>query len=111
METSFNNTGTTGTSNKRGSSNPSQASGSVSSSSTSTASNPAQNLGEKVSGQVGDIVNKVKGIDVQEQMDMIKDQYDEVYEASVSAIRANPIAYVAGAAAVGFIAGALWNRK
>jgi len=57
------------------------------------------------------LVNRVKNMDYDAQMKMIRDKASVAYDASAGVIKQNPILYVCGAAAVGFFAGMLFYRK
>ena len=77
----------------------------------SSGSSSTSYAGEKLSSQVGEAINKVKNVDMNEQMEAIRSKYDELYSKSYDTIRRNPMMAVGGAAFVGFLLGVFFCRK
>ena len=111
METSFNNTNTSGNPSRKNTAAPISGSSTVSPGSSQKNSDMKKMSGDQVMSQVNTIVDRVKNIDYQKQLSTIRDQYDVAYDASSSAIRTNPVTYVLGAAILGFFVGSIWNRR
>lgn len=85
METSFNNTNTSGNPSRKHTADPISGSSSVSPGSSpanSDMKNDMKMSGDKVMNQVNTIVDRVKNIDYQKQLDTIRDRYDVAYDAS-----------------------------
>lgn len=66
---------------------------------------------ERTGSQVGDVLNKVKNVDMEEQMQALRSKYNEVYDASANVVRRNPMLAIGGAVAFGFILGAVMGRR
>lgn len=117
MESTFNNTPhssntSSGSSSKRntGASASSYSAGS-SVGSTGSVGSSVSSSADKVSNVADNFVDKVKNIDVQEQISMLKDKAAPAYDYSVDYVKQNPMLAVGGAALVGFFAGMLFCRK
>src|SRR6476620_6972447 len=120
MESTFNNT--PHSSNTSSNNSPKRNSGASSSSfssgssvgSTSTGSSVGSSVSQsadKLSAKADTLVDKVKNIDVQEQISMLKDKAAPAYDYSVDYVKQNPMLAIGGAAAIGFFAGMLFSRK
>lgn len=119
MESTFNNTphvgNTSNSSPKRntGASASSYSAGSTGSSagSSSVGSSSLGSSADQVSNKPGNFVDKVKNIDVQSQINMLRDQSGVAYDYTVDYVKQNPMLAIGGAALVGFFAGMLFCRK
>jgi len=126
MDSTFNNTphvGNTssGTSSRKGSSSSGSSysagsTGSVSpSSSVGTSSvgssSSVSSSADKLSGQAGNLIDKVKNVDYQQQINMLKEKAGPAYDYSVDYVKTNPMLAIGGAAVIGFFAGMFFSRK